>query len=144
MSTPLRSCPVCHGLSPGAHTTCVHCDAALPRRRFARVARALAAGGALVTLMACYGMVARPMGPGESCGGDGDGDGMCAQRDCDDARADVYPGAADPDGDGVDQNCDGVDGWRDDAAVAVPPPAAEVPAPPAPTPVATDPPATSP
>jgi uncharacterized protein (TIGR03382 family) len=29
--------------------------------------------------------------------------------DCDDARADVYPGATDAAGDGVDADCDGVD-----------------------------------
>jgi hypothetical protein len=71
----------------------------------------LAAGGALVTLMACYGMVARPMGPdNQSCQSDNDRDTSCAPQDCDDSRPDVYPGAADPDQDGVDQNCDGVDG----------------------------------
>lgn len=33
-----------------------------------------------------------------------------AATDCDDFRADVHPGAYDPAGDGVDQDCDGVDG----------------------------------
>lgn len=43
--------------------------------------------------------------------GDKDKDGFTtAQGDCDDSRADVYPGAADTKGDGTDQNCDGVDG----------------------------------
>ena len=41
---------------------------------------------------------------------DADGDGVSAQDDCDDANSDVYPGASDSVGDGVDQNCDGVDG----------------------------------
>ncbi|MBZ0238133.1 MAG: putative metal-binding motif-containing protein, partial [Deltaproteobacteria bacterium] len=110
--------------------------------RFGRVravGRVLAAGGALVTLMACYGMVARPGSPYDaSCQSDNDRDTVCAPRDCDDARADVFPGAADPDEDGVDQNCDGVDGWRDPAEVAVDPPAPQVvdppsePAPPSP------------
>ena len=33
-----------------------------------------------------------------------------ADLDCDDHDATRYPGAEDPDGDGIDQNCDGVDG----------------------------------
>lgn len=38
---------------------------------------------------------------------DNDGDGFSAcQGDCDDARADVYPGAAEP-ADGIDHDCDG-------------------------------------
>jgi len=42
---------------------------------------------------------------------DGDLDGWTpAQGDCDDADAAVHPGAPDPVGDGIDQNCDGPDG----------------------------------
>ncbi len=42
---------------------------------------------------------------------DGDRDGFTAEQgDCDDSRADVYPGAADPSGDGVDQDCGGTTG----------------------------------
>jgi hypothetical protein len=42
---------------------------------------------------------------------DGDGDGWTpAQGDCDDADPTVHPGALDPPGDGIDQNCDGPDG----------------------------------
>ena len=43
---------------------------------------------------------------------DHDGDGFSARfggGDCDDRRADVYPGAEDVPGDGVDQNCEGGD-----------------------------------
>jgi hypothetical protein len=43
---------------------------------------------------------------------DHDGDGFSARfggGDCDDTRADVYPGAEDIPGDGVDQNCEGGD-----------------------------------
>jgi hypothetical protein len=124
----------------------VHCDVLLASSagspRWSRLARALAratvAGGALVTLMACYGMIARPEGPYTSCGGDVDRDGVCVETDCDDTRADVFPGAADPDLDGVDQNCDGVDGWRDPATVATPVAGDEA------TPIATDPPADPP
>ena len=41
-------------------------------------------------------------------GTDLDGDGYPWCNDCDDNRADVYPGAPERCGDGVDQNCDGV------------------------------------
>ncbi|MES1206239.1 MAG: sulfatase-like hydrolase/transferase [Pseudomonadota bacterium] len=43
---------------------------------------------------------------------DGDGDGFSARfggADCDDRRADVYPGAEDVPGNGVDENCEGGD-----------------------------------
>jgi hypothetical protein len=40
--------------------------------------------------------------------GDADGDGAPGLLDCDEADAAVYPGAADPPGDGIDQDCDGV------------------------------------
>jgi hypothetical protein len=39
-----------------------------------------------------------------------DNDGSNRGQDCNDNDASVHPGAADPLGDGVDQNCDGVDG----------------------------------
>lgn len=42
--------------------------------------------------------------------GDGYGDGCDLGGDCDDARADLHPGAFDPAGDAVDQDCDGIDG----------------------------------
>ena len=52
---------------------------------------------------------------------DRDGDGYSARfggGDCDDSRADVYPGAEDIPGDGIDQNCEGGD-------APLPPPVAE-------------------
>jgi hypothetical protein len=139
MPTPsLLTCSACHGLSPAARPTCLHCDARLTTPRFGRVralGRVLGAGGALVTLMACYGMVARPMDARYAdCRGDADNDTVCANTDCDDTRPDIYPGAADPDQDGIDQNCDGVDGWRDPAEVAIDPPAPQSITSPAPPP----------
>lgn len=74
---------------------------------------------------------------------DRDGDGYGAHfggRDCDEGDPARHPGATDARGDGVDQDCDGVDGSRSDpqpsddvapAAPAAPPPPAPAAAPPA-------------
>ncbi len=43
------------------------------------------------------------------CNGDADGDGTPLRDDCDDQRADIHPGAVDVPGDGIDQDCSGVD-----------------------------------
>ena len=45
-----------------------------------------------------------------SCVGDGLVGAATPGGDCNDMNADVYPGAPDSDGNGVDENCDGVDG----------------------------------
>ncbi len=45
---------------------------------------------------------------------DQDGDGYLEGDDCDDSDASIHPGADDPEGDGIDQNCDGVDGNASD------------------------------
>ena len=116
----LISCDACGGLSPLASTSCLHCEASLKERsRWARLFHVLAGGGFLVTMAACYGAAYRN-GPAYAGHDDRDYDGAFTPADCDDANADRYPGAADPDGDGVDQNCDGVDGWRDDTVMAAP------------------------
>jgi arylsulfatase A-like enzyme len=52
---------------------------------------------------------------------DGDGDGFSARfggGDCDDTRGDVYPGAADAPGNGVDENCEGGDAKASAGATA--------------------------
>lgn len=50
-------------------------------------------------------------GPAGAPGGDGDGDGFsAADGDCDDTKPSINPSATDLAGDGVDQNCDEVDG----------------------------------
>lgn len=40
---------------------------------------------------------------------DGDGDGIPSDVDCDDTRSDVYAGAPEVPGDGIDQDCDGLE-----------------------------------
>ena len=152
----MLTCSSCAGLTPAAASqTCLHCEAPLrrPPRWVLRFTKLLGPAGAIL-LAACYGApgryrTERPTGPGGATRVDQDGDGnlgpyTCEQNrsaqcedelqrqaqppdvDCDDNDPKRYRGAADTDGDGIDQNCDGVDGWRD---------------PNKPTPIATDPPA---
>jgi hypothetical protein len=45
---------------------------------------------------------------------DVDADGSTVPGDCDDGNATIHPGAPDPRGDGIDQNCDTVDGEAND------------------------------
>ena len=129
-----------------------------PPRWALRLTALLGPAGAIL-LAACYGgpgryHLDRPVGPGGATRVDRDGDGDpgpwtceysgpgCAAEldkhpappdvDCDDNDQTRYHGAADKDGDGIDQNCDGVDGWKDEAQVATPPPeGASAPATPA-------------
>jgi choline-sulfatase len=67
---------------------------------------------------------------------DRDGDGFSARfggGDCDDGRADVFPGAEDRPGDGIDQDCQGGDarGVRPEPAASTTPPAPAEPLAPA-------------
>ena len=50
----------------------------------------------------------------EDCDDAGEGDSSTASGDCDDADADINPGATEVVGDEVDQNCDGVEECYDD------------------------------
>jgi choline-sulfatase len=66
---------------------------------------------------------------------DRDGDGFSARfggGDCDDGRADVFPGAEDVPGDGIDQDCQGGDARPEPVAAAAPPVELPPPAKPAP------------
>ena len=120
MAQAFSTCSRCNGLSPASATACLHCDSRLPAR-WRRLASLLAGGGFLMTLAACYGVAYRDRPMYGST--DADHDGSPVPADCDDNDATRYPGAADPDLDGLDQNCDGVDGWRDDSVIAGPEPA---------------------
>jgi len=66
-----------------------------------------------MTLMACYGLPPCR----EFVDKDGDGFSMCTdggmpgpQNDCNDDDPSIHPGAEDPPGDGIDQDCSGTDG----------------------------------
>ena len=114
----LSVCSACGGFVP-ARAVCPHCGRNTPADvgapPWAKLALAALSGSALsITLMACYG--SPPCDPDPEADTDNDGysatGDFCgsADLDCDDADADVHPGADDPEGDDRDQNCDGVDG----------------------------------
>lgn len=124
----LLDCRSCAGFVPPGAGACPCCGAAVKaaeagsggaRARGGRARRAafgLAATGLMaVSLMACYGL---PMcDDNQKVDSDHDGYFVSSdncilddQYDCDDTRADVHPGANDPEGDNIDQNCDGEDG----------------------------------
>ncbi len=113
----LVSCSHCTGFVPANITTCPHCGTqsldVKPNSKLgslvAGVAAAATGGVVAVTLMACYGAPYV----------DNDGDGYEATySDCNDADATIHPDAPDPAGDGIDQNCDGVDGINPDAGTS--------------------------
>lgn len=118
--TTLTACPSCDGFLPPAASSCPHCDAQVTVKtgspflsRLARGVLAVAGGGTIaLTLMACYGIP--PCDEAEDQDGDGFGESCGLGFDCDDDNPDIHQGADDPEGDGVDQNCDGVDGVADE------------------------------
>ncbi|MBL8742224.1 MAG: putative metal-binding motif-containing protein [Myxococcales bacterium] len=111
----MDQCRTCEGFLPRSVTACPHCGLAVPPRRDGRgLAVAAMASVTFVTLAACYGA--------PECidrrDADKDGSFACADDprlsdDCDDNDASRRPGFPDPEGDGLDQNCDGVDGLRE-------------------------------
>lgn len=80
-----------------------------------RALAAVAGGGAMaMTLSACYGApcVGRSCGSSTTCSDpslDIDGDGFCAELDCDEEDPSVHWSAMDATGDGKDNDCDGSD-----------------------------------
>ncbi len=124
----LLDCRSCAGFVPPGAGACPCCGAAVKAAeagsggaralggRARRAAFGLEATGLMaVSLMACYGL---PMcDDNQKVDSDHDGYFVSSdncilddQYDCDDTRADVHPGANDPEGDNIDQNCDGEDG----------------------------------
>lgn len=109
-------CGACGSFVPGAR--CPGCGAAAPAP-VAALGMLGAAAATAVGLMACYGM---PICPDDKLVDlDGDGAFACADggkevvgppADCDDRDATRRPGVWDAPGDGIDQDCDGVDGTR--------------------------------
>lgn len=95
----MNVCNKCGELSRG--TTCSHCGGRLWR---VVVPTTLAAIG-IVAMTGCVKSVAVYGAPAI----DEDGDGYYDGEDCDDQDADIYPGAPETPGDGVDSDCDGED-----------------------------------
>ncbi|MCO4744210.1 MAG: putative metal-binding motif-containing protein [Proteobacteria bacterium] len=71
-------------------------------------------GNELIEIRAIYGMPMTPERERRAGWIDKDGDGFDQTNDCDDNNADIYPCMPDSEGDGVDSNCDGVDGVKPD------------------------------
>lgn len=110
----LVTCSFCTGFVPANVSTCPHCGVesldVKANSKLGALAKGFAAaatGGVVaVTLMACYGA---PFIDEDRDGFDGN------YEDCNDRDPAVHPGAPDQLGDGIDQNCDGVDGNAPDA-----------------------------
>ena len=100
-----RGCPRALGLA---------CRSGLPSPRSSgwRSARACPKASPAFEAVADHGWGLRALLASARHLTDHDGDGFSARfggGDCDDARADVYPGAEDVPGDGIDQDCEGGD-----------------------------------
>lgn len=117
---PLRadaapSCPEC-GVVPSLGSTNAERPTAKRANGLVTRARQAALGvSTAMTLMACYGVAYEPVGCSDPTD-DRDGDGYCGELDCDETSASIHRYASDPAGDGVDSNCDGVDGTDADTS----------------------------
>ena len=119
----LTTCSRCDSFLPHMAVECPHCGATrgpkpLPKPLVGLMA--LGAGGLLaMTLSACYGggvgMPAEPFCSDPST--DIDNDMHCGIYDCNESDPNVNDNAPDPLGDGIDTNCDGVDGVLGDAGM---------------------------
>ncbi len=126
----LVTCDECDGFVPGASNACPHCghrnvgSAAGAPRLVKGAAKVAAVAATMMTLMACYGGGMHMMEPNyPACtpqDKDMDGTYTCQNPseltrdgmaiDCNDADPTTLPGAVDPIGDNLDQDCDGADG----------------------------------
>ena len=122
----LSACEGCGGFVPQSLAACPHCGKVERSGSALRsVAKAAVAGVTMVTLMACYGMsMPMPVEPQPAMCEDADRDGAVDCRggasdgrplDCEDHDPQRVPAAPDTLGDGIDQNCDGVDGTAEGA-----------------------------
>jgi hypothetical protein len=125
MTTKLIACSECSSFLPAGARACPNCGFE-SRSLIARLpgpvrGLLLVGGGGLmsVTLSACYGApcagtVCDPYDAGpvtcEDSAQDTDLDGYCLAHDCDETDPNRHEGALDTAGDGIDQNCDSVDG----------------------------------
>lgn len=110
----MKRCPSCRSFVPAR--ACPECGRPLLAGRgptLRALLNVVLSGLAVATLAACSGMTIDPTVPA-TCADpstDFDRDGFCGEDDCDESDPDRHVDATDPEGDGVDQNCDGVDGY---------------------------------
>lgn len=100
----------------GTATASVRATPALAGRWFAMQAWASAPPNDPAPISNGFALWVAPVGSPAGVGVDLDGDGRTfAQGDCHDGDVNVFPGAVDAVGDGLDQSCDGLDGFDADA-----------------------------